>query len=86
MLDTPMSKIHLVLNRSNSKVKLDIGEVERTLGAKAEVFLPSDIVVPQSINKGVPVVTDSPKSGIAKALEQLADSFCPVDSPARKKR
>ena len=31
LLNTPMSKLRLVLNRANSKVKLDVGEVERTL-------------------------------------------------------
>ena len=37
LLNTPMSKLHLVLNRANSKVKLDVGEVERTLQVKADV-------------------------------------------------
>ncbi len=31
LLNTPMEKLRLVLNRANSKVKLDVGEVERTL-------------------------------------------------------
>jgi len=74
-LDTPMSKLHLVLNRANSKVKLDAGDVERTLQVKAESLIPSDIVVPQSVNKGTPVVLDAPRSGVAKAIEQLADLF-----------
>ena len=55
-----MSKLKLVLNRSNSKVKLDIGEVERTLQMKADSLIPSDILVPQSVNKGVPFVISSP--------------------------
>lgn len=72
LLNVPMSKLHLVLNRANSKVKLDVGEVERTLQIKAESLVPSDVVVPQSVNKGTPVVLDAPKSGVAKALDQLA--------------
>lgn len=75
LLNTPMSKIHLVLNRANSKVKLDVGEVERTLQVKADAQIPSDVVVPQSVNKGVPVVIDSPKSGVAKAIEAYARTF-----------
>ena len=31
LLNTPMEKLRLILNRANSKVKLDIGGVERTL-------------------------------------------------------
>ena len=84
LLNTPMNKLHLVLNRANSKVKLDVGEVERTLQVKAECLIPSDVVVPQSVNKGAPVVLDSPKSGVAKSMEQLADLF--ARSTGRRKR
>ena len=52
LLNTPMEKLRLILNRANSKVKLDIGGVERTLQVTAESLIPSDVVVPQSVNKG----------------------------------
>src|SRR5690606_477269 len=38
LLNTPMEKLLLVLNRANSKVKLDIGEVERTLQLRADAL------------------------------------------------
>ena len=44
LLNTPMGRSDLVLNRANSKVKLDVGEVERTLQVKAESRIPSDVV------------------------------------------
>jgi pilus assembly protein CpaE len=72
LLNVPMSKLKLVLNRANSKVKLDVSEVERTLQLKADCLLPSDIVVPQSVNKGVPAVLDSPKSQVTKSIEEFA--------------
>ncbi|MEZ5204146.1 MAG: hypothetical protein R2701_07150 [Acidimicrobiales bacterium] len=40
LLNTPMNKIHLILNRANSKVKLEVGEVERTLQVKADALIP----------------------------------------------
>lgn len=83
LLNTPMEKLHLVLNRSNSKVKLEIGEVEKTLQIKAESLVPSDIVVPQAVNKGAPVVLTSPKSGVTKAIEELADLFSKSESKRR---
>lgn len=86
LLNTPMSKIHLILNRANSKVKLEVGEVERTLQVKADALIPSDIVVPQSVNKGMPVVTDSPRAAISKSLEQLADKFLPAAAAKKRKR
>jgi pilus assembly protein CpaE len=84
LLNIPVSKLKLVLNRSNSKVKLDIGEVERTLQMKADALIPSDILVPQSVNKGVPAVLDAPKSGVSRSLEQLANLF--VDSKQTRAR
>jgi pilus assembly protein CpaE len=75
LLSIASSKLRLILNRANSKVKLDVGEVERTLQMKADSLIPSDIVVPQSVNKGVPAVLDAPKSSVARAFEQLADLF-----------
>ncbi len=85
LLNTPMSKIHLVLNRANSKVKLEVSEVERTLQVKAESLIPSDVVVPQSVNKGMPVVLDAPRSSIAKSLELLADRFI-LAAPGKSKK
>jgi pilus assembly protein CpaE len=84
LLNTPMEKLKLVLNRANSKVKLDVGEVERTLGIQAEALIPSDVVVPQAVNKGEPVVLSDKKAPVSKSLEQLADLFQP--EAAKKKR
>jgi pilus assembly protein CpaE len=86
LLNTPMTKLRLILNRANSKVKLDVGEVERTLQVKADSLIPSDVVVPQSVNKGTPVVLDAPKSGVARAIEQLADQFAVAGDDKRRRR
>jgi pilus assembly protein CpaE len=83
LLNIPVSKLKLVLNRANSKVKLDVGEVERTLQIKADCLVPSDIIVPQSVNKGVPAVLDAPRSGVSKTMEQLAELFL-VNTPATR--
>ena len=80
LLNTPMEKLRLILNRANSKVRLDSSEVERTLGVKAEALIPSDIVVPQAVNRGEPVVHSAPRSPVAKAFEELADQFIPATS------
>lgn len=85
LLNTPMEKLKLILNRANSKVKLDVGEVERTLGVKAESLIPSDVVVPQAVNRGEAVVHNAPKSAVAKSLEELADLFLPVESKKKRK-
>ena len=86
LLNTPMEKLRLILNRANSKVKLDVTEVERTLQVSADILIPSDIVVPQSVNRGVPVIQSSPRSGVSKALEELANIFAPAAAPSKKRR
>src|SRR5436190_16374601 len=83
LLGIPMSKLKLILNRANSKVKLDIGEVERPLQMKADALIPSDILVPRPVNKGLPAVLDEPKSGVARSMEQLADLFAPLNARRR---
>lgn len=75
LLNIPKEKLHLVLNRADSKVKLDVGEVEKTLQITAAAHVPSDVVVPISVNKGTPVVLSAARSGVAKAFEQLATRF-----------
>ena len=86
LLNIPISKLKVVLNRANSKVKLDVSEVERALSVKADCLVPSDIVVPQSVNKGVPAVIDAPKSGVARSLEQLSELFIRNESAKRGRR
>jgi len=64
--------IRLVLNRADSKVWLEPSEIERALAGKIVARIPSDRLVPRSVNKGVPVVLDSPRSAVARSLSDLA--------------
>jgi pilus assembly protein CpaE len=75
LLQLAGEKLRLVLNRANAKVNLDIADVERAIGIPAQYRIPSDIAVPQAVNRGTPVVIDKPKSAAALALSQLASSF-----------
>ncbi len=75
LLQLAGEKLKLVLNRANAKVNLDIADVERAIGIPAQYRIPSDIAVPQAVNRGTPVVIDKPRSAAALALAQLASSF-----------
>ena len=85
LLDLPEERLHLVLNRADSKVKLDVSEVERALQFEAHAMIPSDVVVPQSVNRGEPVVTHAPRSAVAKAISALADLYA-APQPVRSRR
>jgi pilus assembly protein CpaE len=82
----PLSKVKLVVNRANSRVGFDVGEVERTLQMKADCLVPSDIIVPQSVNKGMPAVLGAPRSGVAKSMERLAELFLAGSRSSRDER
>jgi pilus assembly protein CpaE len=68
-------KLKLVLNRANTRVKLDVREIEQVLGIRADFPIPSDIAVPLSVNAGVPVVLYEPRSAAARALDLVAVSL-----------
>lgn len=85
LLGTPSSKLRLVLNRANAKVGLDVSEVEKTLHLRAEALLPSDIIVPQSVNKGIPAVTNAPRSGFARTITAFAEVLSPDLEKSRRR-
>ncbi len=85
-LGVPTEKLQLVLNRSDSKVKLDVGEVEKTLQIQAAARVPSDVVVPISVNRGSPVVLSEPRSDVARAIEQLALRFIDGEAVAHQEK
>jgi len=70
-LKFPQEKIFLILNRAESKVGITIDEIEKTIKRKIDVRIPSNRIVPLTINRGVPVVTDAPKSAVSKSIHKL---------------
>ena len=81
LLSIAGNKLRLVLNRANAKVKLDVKEVERALGLPATYPIPSDISVPQAVNRGIPVVLDKPGAPAARALDYVAESLIAEFAP-----
>jgi pilus assembly protein CpaE len=65
----------LVLNRADSRVGISDDDVERIVGRKPEVRVPSDVEVTRSVNDGKPIVLGRPKSEAAQSFRRLADVF-----------
>ena len=80
------SKIRLVLNHANTKVKLDVKEIERVLGLTAQFAVPDDVAVPISVNSGRSVYLDDPKAPVSRALERIADTLLGPDAHQHKGR
>ena len=72
LIKFPFEKIHLVLNRVNSKARLDIDELERSLGLEVMAAISSDKLVPRAVNEGEPVVSLYPWSRVARDLRAVA--------------
>lgn len=66
---------HLVLNRSDARVGLDVADIEAAIGMNADVLLPSSQAVPLSMNVGSPVIESDVRSPVARQLQKLVDRF-----------
>jgi pilus assembly protein CpaE len=93
----PRDRFRIVLNRADSKVGLDSGDVERVMKIQVDTMIPSSRLVPTSLNKGRPVVLEEPNSEVAGSIRRLAQRFTGVggdqpegamaeQAPAERKR
>lgn len=73
LLKFSTNNVKLVMNRSNSRAKLDTKEIEAALRMPISASVPSDGAVAASVNEGRPVVESDPKSKVAKGFESVAE-------------
>ena len=67
----PEENIYIILNRADSKVGITIEEIEETIQRKIDIAIPSDRIVPISVNKGVPLIIGAPRSAVTKSIYKL---------------
>jgi pilus assembly protein CpaE len=73
LLNYPREKWRIVLNRADAKVGLAMSEVEKTLRVPISAEIPSSRDVPASVNRGVPIVLESPNHPVSTAIKQFAE-------------
>ncbi|MGO8671591.1 MAG: CpaE family protein [Capsulimonadaceae bacterium] len=72
-------KISVVLNRVSRQNRLPLSEIEQTLGHPISAQIPNDgVVVPTSINQGVPFVVSQPNTAVAQSIRQLARTLAGI--------
>ena len=71
---------HFVLNRAETRVGLEMTDVEVAVGMKVEAAIPSSRDVPLSMNQGRTLVLDDPGAPVARELMELANRFLDVDA------
>jgi len=72
-LKFPAEKAFVVLNREDSKVDIETEEIEKTINRKIDVKIPSDRIVPVSINKGIPAVIGASRSPVSRNISKMLD-------------
>jgi pilus assembly protein CpaE len=83
LLNYPRENWRIVLNRADSKVGLQLTEVEKTLRVPIALQIPSSRSVPASINRGVPIVLDEPNHPVSVAIRQFAEKQIAVAGTAK---
>src|SRR3989442_5975122 len=71
VLSFPSARINIVLNFANNKAGMKQGELEAALERKVRYQVPTDRVVPLSVNRGTPAVLAASGSEFAKALQTI---------------
>jgi pilus assembly protein CpaE len=67
--------VTLVLNRADTSVGISMTDVERLLGRKPDVLIPSDRAIPTAITEGRTIVGAEPHSAAARAFVSLAQTY-----------
>ena len=73
-LNLPLDKIHIILNRANSDVGINIQEIERTFRHRIEFSIISGgRAVVLSVNQGQPLALTKPDHPLAQETARIAD-------------
>ena len=81
------NKIRMILNRSNSKTRIDLQDVEQLLGEEFYHVLPNDFgTATRSIKTGCPLVLDTKPSPLKTELRNLVARYTgrPLDEVEEK--
>jgi pilus assembly protein CpaE len=79
LLEYPKSQRIIVLNRSDSQVGLTQADIDRVVRAPIAGRVPSTRDVPISINRGVPLMVDSPNNPVSRYIREVRERI--VDRP-----
>lgn len=74
-LNFSKSRLDFVLNRSDIKTGISIGEAELMIGEKFSFVIPNSEAVSTSTNKGIPLTLYSPKHPVSKSITAIARSM-----------
>lgn len=76
---------HLVLNRANARVGVDVRDIAMTVGQPVDIAVSSSRLVPLSVNQGAPLMESQPSAAVTRELASLAHRLtgAPTAPPTR---
>ncbi len=79
-LELDRRQIKVIVNRFNSKSRLSLKDLEKTLGVEVFWTIPNDFE-PMSlgVDTGVPAVIEAPKRKVSQSFHDLAECLCTVE-------
>ncbi len=81
----PEEKLLIIMNRADSKVGLEVSEVEKHLGRRVAATLSSSVEVPRALNSGELLLLVKPNTKVARELAQLVKLFGGPDHPGTER-
>lgn len=82
LLGITTQRRHFVLNRADARVGLGVADIEATVGIPTTVAVPSSRAVPLSMNQGIPLLEQTQRSPITRALGELVNRIGAVTTAA----
>ncbi len=75
-LHFPLKMVKLLLNRAESKSSLSLQEIRLALPSEIISHVPSEgRIVGMALNRGIPVIIDSPNCKVSQAIKKLAQTL-----------
>lgn len=71
----PRDKIHVVMNRADSKVGLGLADAERHLGLPVNYSIPSSVDVPRALNAGEVISVQKPGARVSRELARMTAEY-----------
>jgi Flp pilus assembly CpaE family ATPase len=84
MLSYPRQIRSVVVNRADSKVGLSLDHIRKVVRSEIAAHIPSSRAVPISVNKGVPIVQDSPGHPVSQSLTKFVQQRLLAPPPGRQ--
>lgn len=78
-----LNRVQIIVNQFGRSKEIMVGQAEKVLGRKLSYFIPYDQrTAVSSLNRGVPVMWEAPKSKIGRAIRKLAEHVSELDAVA----